>query len=137
MKTDGYSGTPLERKLGIKTGLKLKLVNAPEYYFELFTAFPPDIILLDDSKTKKDLIHYFSINAANYADDIVKLKNEIVSNGSIWISWPKKSSAIKSDLDENIIRELALKNGLVDVKVCAVDATWSALKLVIPLKDRK
>jgi exosome complex RNA-binding protein Rrp4 len=69
--------------------------------------------------------------------DILKLKDQIEQNGMIWISWPKKSSKVETDITEDLIRNLALKNGLVDIKVCAVDETWSGLKLVIPVKNRK
>jgi hypothetical protein len=135
MKTAGYSGTPLAKKLGIKNNFKIKLVNQPDYYFKLFTDLPTDIKLVKTGK--KDFIHYFSKTAAQLSKDIKTFRNEIEENGMIWISWPKKSSKVETDVTENIVRDLALKNGLVDVKVCAVDETWSGLKLVIRIKDRK
>jgi hypothetical protein len=137
MKTIGYSGTALEKKLGIKNNFKIKLVNQPENYFDLFENLPADIKILKDQKTKKDFIHYFSKSADQLKRDITLLRNQIEPNGMIWISWPKKSAKIETDLDENIIRNIALDNGLVDVKVCSVDEIWSGLKLVIRLKDRK
>ncbi len=82
------------------------------------------------------MIHYFGVNASRLVNDIKKLKTEMESNGALWISWPKKASKMQTDLNENIIREIALENGLVDVKVCAIDEVWSGLKLVIRLKDR-
>jgi hypothetical protein len=136
MKTAGYSGTPLAKKLGIKEGFKIRLVDQPDYYFDLFTDLPQPLSLMKDKKTKKNLIHYFTKSAAALRKDIVALRNEIEPNGMIWISWPKKASKITTDITEDTIRELALKNGLVDIKVCAVDETWSGLKLVIPVKDR-
>ena len=136
MQPSGYSRTPLEKKLGIKEGFKIRLVNQPDYYFELFTDMPANIILLTDKKTKKNLIHYFTMKANDLHKDIVALRNEIESNGAIWISWPKKASKIVTDINEDTVRNLALANGLVDVKVCAVDEIWSGLKLVIPVKDR-
>jgi hypothetical protein len=136
MKTAGYSGTPLARKLGIKVGFSIKLVNEPDHYFTLFSDFPDPVHLVDDNKSKKDLIHYFSINASRLDSDIEQLKNEIKQNGMIWISWPKKSSGVDTDLNGNTVRETGLRHGLVDVKVCAVDDTWSALKFVIPIKNR-
>ena len=136
MHTTGYSGTPLAKKLGIKSGFKIRLVNEPKYYFDLFTDMPEHVIVMNDKKSKKNLIHYFVLTANNLNKDIIALKNEIESNGVIWVSWPKKSSKIISDITEDFIRNLALANGLVDVKVCAVDEIWSGLKLVIPLKDR-
>lgn len=136
MQTTGYSGTPLAKKLGIKSGFKIRLVNEPKYYFDLFTDMPEHVIVMNDKKSKKNLIHYFALTANNLNKDIIALKNEIESNGVIWVSWPKKSSKVISDITEDFIRNLALANGLVDVKVCAVDEIWSGLKLVIPLKDR-
>lgn len=136
MQTTGYSGTPLAKKLGIKSGFKIRLVNEPKYYFDLFTDMPEQVIVMNDKKSKKNLIHYFALTANNLNKDLIALKNEIESNGIIWVSWPKKSSKVISDITEDFIRNLALANGLVDVKVCAVDEIWSGLKLVIPLKDR-
>jgi hypothetical protein len=137
MKTAGYSGTPLAKKLGIKDLFKIKLVNAPEYYFELFSDMPTGIKNIKDTKTKKDFIHYFATKAEALDRDIKSLKNELEQNGMMWISWHKKSAKIPTDITENIIRDIALENGLVDIKVCAVDEIWSGLKLVIPVKDRR
>ncbi len=133
MKLTGYSGTPLAKKLGIKPKCKLRVVHPPDYYFKLFT----DIQLSDDTTTKKDVIHYFAKCRAELENDIKRLRSEIEENGMIWISWYKKSAKIETDLNENIIRDIALNNGLVDVKVCSVDEVWSGLKLVIRVKDRK
>jgi len=137
MKVSGYSGTSLAKKLGIKPGFKIRLFNQPDYYYNLFSDLPTDIKELTDKKIKKDFIHYFSKSAALLNKEIKQLRQEIEQNGMIWVSWPKQASKIETDLTENIIRDIALKNGLVDVKVCAVDETWSGLKLVIRLKDRK
>ncbi|TAK60054.1 MAG: DUF3052 family protein [Bacteroidetes bacterium] len=137
MKNAGYSGTPLAKKLGIKPKSKLRLINQPDYYFELFEDFPTEITMLTNGKTKADTIHYFATTAAKLGKDIVSLRKEMEEDGMLWISWYKKSSKIESDLNENIIREIALANGLVDVKVCAVDEMWSGLKLVIRVKERK
>ncbi len=137
MKTTGYSGTPLAKKLGIKEGYNIRLVNPPDYYFELFDDLPKDINIAKDKKSKKNLIHYFTKQLADLEKNIVSLRNEIEPNGMIWISWPKKASKVVTDIIEDDIRALALANGLVDVKVCAVDETWSGLKLVIPVKERK
>lgn len=137
MKTTGYSGTPLAKKLGIKDNFKIKLVNQPDYYFELFSDMPTGIKNIKDNKTKTDFIHYFATKAEALNRDMKILKNELEQNGMIWISWHKKSAQIPTDITENIVRDIALKNGLVDIKVCAVDEIWSGLKLVIPVKDRK
>lgn len=133
--TSGYSGTPLAKKLGIKEGFRISLFNQPEYYFNLFTDFPLEVKIIN--KSKVDFIHYFVKEEKQLLKDITKLKSRIEQNGMIWISWPKKSSKVKTDITEDVIRNIALKNGLVDIKVCAIDETWSGLKLVIPVKDRK
>lgn len=132
----GYSTTPLAKKLGIKAGYKIKLVNAPEHYFDLFTDMPEHIERTDSSKPLKEFIHFFTKDSKELNTLLPKLKKELTSAGMIWVSWPKKSAKVASDVSENMIRDLALKIGLVDVKVCAVDDIWSGLKLVIPVKDR-
>lgn len=132
----GYSSTPLAKKLGIKAGNKIKLINAPEYYFELFADMPDDVDHTGSHKLN-DLVHFFTKDSKELNKLLPKLKKEIVQNGIIWVSWPKKSAKVVTDVTENMIRDLALANGLVDVKVCAVDDIWSGLKLVIPVKDRK
>jgi len=133
----GYSGTPLAKKLGIKEGFKIRIVNQPAYYFELFPEMPENISILKDKKIKKNLIHYLTKHTKDLYKDISSLRNEIEQDGIIWISWPKKTSKVITDITEDIIRDLALRNGLVDIKVCAVDEIWSGLKFVIPVKDRK
>ena len=133
----GYSGTPLAKKLGIKSAFRIKLTNAPKHYLQLFTDLPAELYFEDDEKPGKDLIHFFTIQRDELSVILPVLKTQIKPNGIIWISWPKKASKMPTDITEDIIRELAIKNGLVDIKVCAVDETWSGLKLVIPVKDRK
>ncbi len=137
MSATGYSGTPLAKKLGIKEGFTIRLVNIPAYYFDLFTDMPEAVSITTDKKIKKQFIHYFTKQSKDLVKDIVSLRNEIFPDGMIWISWPKKAAKIETDVTEDVIRNLALANGLVDIKVCAVDEIWSGLKLVIPVKDRK
>lgn len=132
----GYSGTPLAKKLGMKSGFKVLLINAPEYYPDLFTDMPADVVFTEDIVEKLDLIHFFTKSEEEYLERLPMLQKNIKSNGMIWVSWPKKASKVKTDLREDIIRNYALQTGLVDVKVCAVDERWSGLKLVIRLKDR-
>ena len=132
----GYSGTLLAKKLGIKEGFDINLINAPEYYFDLFTDMPGGITFEDNPEIKKDFIHFFVLDKGDYFTQLPELKYQIKPNGMIWVSWPKKASKVATDITEDIVRATALKNGLVDIKVCAIDATWSGLKLVIPLKDR-
>jgi hypothetical protein len=136
METAGYSRTPLAKKLGIKSGYHIRLVNQPGYYFSLFDVMPPDVIFKKEKKTRKNLVHYFTMQAKDLQKDMPLLKNEIEADGVIWISWPKKASKMTTDVTENLVRDLALGNGLVDIKVCAIDEIWSGLKLVIPVKDR-
>jgi hypothetical protein len=136
MIQSGYSGTPLAKKLGIKEGFKIGLVNQPAYYFDLFTDLPEHVEIFTDKKITKNLVHYFTKKATDLRRDIKSLRQEIYPAGILWISWPKKASKINTYISEDIIRNLALANGLVDIKVCAVDETWSGLKLVVPVKDR-
>jgi len=136
MKTSGYSGTPLAKKLGVKDGYKIRLFNQPDYYFDLFDDLPNDIEILTDRKTKKNFIHYFTKEIDELERDITNLRNEIEPNGIIWISCPKKSAKVVSNISLDDVRNIALANGLVDIKVCAIDEIWSGLKLVIPVKDR-
>lgn len=136
-KPAGYSGTSLAKKLGIKQGCIIRVVNFDEDYFSLFSDLPPGMEISENAKTKKDFIHYFETRAKQLAKLLPALKKEMKPDGMIWISWYKKSAKNETDITEDIIRDIALKNGLVDVKVCAVTDEWSGLKLVIPLKDRK
>ncbi|MCB0372315.1 MAG: DUF3052 family protein [Muricauda sp.] len=136
MKTAGYSGTPLAKKLGIKEGFKISVINEPKGYLDLFSDLPINLDWVKDPKIKKNLVHYFTDSTAKLIEDIAQLRNEIEQNGIIWVSWPKKASKLNTDLNGNIVREIGLQNGLVDIKVCAVDETWSGLKFVIPVKDR-
>jgi hypothetical protein len=136
MAPSGYSGTPLARKLGIKEGFTIVVINAPGYYFSLFTDLPEKLEIVDRADEKKNWIHYFVKEQQQLLKDIRQLKAQIKQDGMIWISWPKKASKLTTDITEDVIRAIALENGLVDVKVCAVDEIWSGLKLVIPVKDR-
>src|SRR5680860_218308 len=131
MKTAGYSKTPLAKKLGIKEGLTIKLVNQPENYFDLFEDFPENINFENSNEIKKDLIHYLRKNEWELVNDIVLLRNELKENGMIWVSWPKKAAKVPTDVTEDVVRNEALALDLVDVKVAAVDSVWSGLKLVI------
>lgn len=137
MSPAGYSQTPLIKKLGLKPGMKVRLVDPPEHYFDLLETFPADVDFLEETTSVKDFIHYFTTGAAGLAEDMAALKSEIASNGMVWVSWPKKTSKVPTDVTEDVVRNLALTHGLVDVKVCAIDAIWSALKLVIPVKNRR
>ena len=133
----GYSSKPLHEKLGIKSGHKLIFLNAPENYFSILGDLPENIQIAKKLTGDFDVIQFFVTEEKTYQLELQNLKQNIKQNGMIWISWPKGKSKISTDLNENKIRDFALKSGLVDVKVCAVDDDWSGLKLVIPVKDRK
>lgn len=127
----GYSKTPLPQKLGVTRDSRAVVVNAPGTYEQLI-GFPVQNNLVSNM----DFIHFFTKDRKELEEIFEKLKKSITQNGMIWISWPKGKSGVATDLSENIIRDLGLKMGLVDVKVAAVDETWSGVKFVIPLKDR-
>ena len=132
----GYSGKPLIVKLGLKPGFTVFILNQPENYFEILGELPEGISVKKKSSAEIDFIHFFTKDQKEYTAKLLSLKKNLAKNGMLWISWPKKTSSITTDLNENIIRDIALENGLVDVKVCAVDDNWSGLKLVYRLKDR-
>ena len=131
----GYSKRPLYQKLGIKEGFKVRIINAPEDYFELLGEYPK-IDLVESESNQMDLIHLFSESVGQFENQFFRLKEMIKKDGMIWVSWYKKASKIQTDLNEDIIRNTALSLGLVDVKVCAVDEKWSALKIVWRKENR-
>ena len=134
MKTAGYSGTPLHKKLGVKAGQRVWFSGVPQgYEAELGKAGAYERVKKLDHI---DFAHVFTKSRSTLRTEIPKLRAALQPAGMLWISWPKKSSSVETDLDENIVREVGLKAGLVDVKVCAVDEIWSGLKFVIRLKDR-
>jgi hypothetical protein len=132
----GYSGTQLAKKLGYKPGQRVYLDNAPENYAELVAPLPDDVQILDKPGADLDMIHLFTDKAKDLAAKLKRYLKKINPAGVIWVSWPKKASKRATDLTEDVIRELALPMGLVDVKVCAVDEVWSGLKLVIRVENR-
>jgi hypothetical protein len=133
----GYSGTPLGKKLGVKSGFSARLVDAPVYYHSLFVDMPADVNFNNDSIIFQDFIHFFVQKESTLLKVLPKLKEQLKPNGMIWVSWPKKSSKVTTDITEDTIRNYGLEIGLVDIKVCAIDEIWSGLKLVIPVKHRK
>ncbi len=132
----GYSGTPLARKLGIKPGMQVVALGAPPDYRSLLDPIPEGTTFVDQLSASAAFIHFFTTEQALLMAELPRLKAALVSDGILWISWPKKAARVDTDLDGNVVRELGLASGLVDVKVCAVDATWSGLKFVYRLKDR-
>jgi hypothetical protein len=133
----GYSGTPLPRKLGIKPGHRVLIDGAPEG-FERGTlgTLPDGVRVTRRASGTADVIVAFHTRRAELARRLPVLRERMVPNAGLWIAWPKRASGVETDLTEDVVRELALANALVDNKVCAIDATWSALRLVIRLRDR-
>ena len=137
MALSGYSGTSLVRKLGIKEGFHVLFVNPPSYYGKLLVDCPEIFIMESEKEESLDFIQLFCTEIAQFEEDSLRLKPLLKKNGMFWTSWPKGSSNLKTDLSRDHIRRFLLQNGLVDVKVCAIDAHWSGLKFVYRLKDRK
>ncbi len=134
--TDGYSGTPLAQKLGIKSGHTVLTLNAPGNYKTLL-GDPYDIkIIADKPAGKPAIIHLFTNSRDELFSKLADLRNVIPPDGSIWVSWYKKAAKLPTEISEDTVREAALPLGLVDVKVCAIDEKWSGLKLVIRRENR-
>lgn len=132
----GYSSHSLADKLGIKAGMRAAILHAPDGYDRTLGALPGGVQPLDSLADNLDFIHVFVRERAALEAQFPDLKAALAPAGMLWISWLKKSAKIPTDLDENIVRDIGLANGLVDVKVAAVDANWSGLKFVYRLKDR-
>ncbi len=133
----GYSGTPLPQKLGIKPGLMVVTVNPPANYRRLLGQIPDSVTFSERLKSGSSFVHLFTSRRSEMQKKMSILRDKISDNGAIWVSWPKKSSGISTDVTEDVIREIALPLGFVDIKVCAVDETWSGLKLMIRRENRK
>ncbi|MGB9198515.1 MAG: DUF3052 family protein [Terriglobales bacterium] len=132
----GYSGTPLPKKLGIKDGFRVALLHMPaDVKAELAEAFKKCSVI-KPAAGSLDFISLFVKSRAALELDLVPAARALAPAGMLWISWPKKSSGIASDVDESIVRQSGLDAGLVDIKVCAVTEVWSGLKFVIPVKNR-
>jgi hypothetical protein len=132
----GYSGTPLAKKLGIKPGTKLFLVSAPGHYDELLAPLPDDVKRVRNIDAA-DIAHFFVTARTRLDKELRAAVTKMKQDAAIWISWPKKSAKVATDITEDTVREVALPLGLVDIKVCAVDEIWSGLKLVIRKELRK
>lgn len=129
--TPGYSGTPLAKKLGIKPGMHVAVIDAPEGYADWLAALPAEVVFRDEASTKANLVHVFVNQKAALASKLKSFRKELASESVIWVSWPKKAPGVATDVTEDVIREVALPLGYVDVKVCAVSDVWSGLKLVV------
>jgi hypothetical protein len=132
----GYSGTPLWKKLGLREGMTVLTVQAPRNYRKLLPGLPNGIVFTTKAKPPVEFVHLFVQSVADLAAQLPVLRNELAPDGVIWVSWPKKTSGVKTDMTEDAIRTVALPIGLVDIKVCAVDPVWSGLKLVIRVAKR-
>ena len=132
----GYSGTPLAKKIGIKEGSRIALVNAPkDFQFEP-KELPGNVEFVKPAAKSLDIILFFVTTERALAKEFSKLAARLTANGMIWIAWPKKSAGVATDLSFDRVQSIGLDAGLVDVKICAVDDTWSGLKFVYRLKDR-
>jgi hypothetical protein len=130
----GYSGTPLAKKLGIKPGATVFTLDAPKNYRQLVRERMTLVTRLDESA---DIVHIFATKRTKLRDALHSCVARMRQDASLWVSWPKRSSKVDTDITEDTIRSLALPMGLVDIKVCAVDETWSGLKLVVRRENRK
>ena len=135
--TAGYSGTPLVRKLGIKTGTRCAFLDPPERYREMLGELARDLTAVDASKPGFDFVHLFVREQAGLAGRLRHLHGTMAKDGIVWVSWPKKASRVQTDVTEGVVRRAGLSAGLVDVKVCAVDVVWSGRKLVIRRANRR
>ena len=130
-KTAGYSGTPLAKKLGIGTGHRVWLVNAPANYETLVSPLPDGVTFVSKASNTTDIAHVFTTKRREMEKTLRAARGTLMPDAAIWVSWPKKASKVATDITEDVIREVALPMGFVDIKVCAVDETWSGLKLVV------
>jgi len=133
----GYSGTPLIQKIGIKPGHRVVLRNHPSSFVKDLGKLPDGVKSSERLSGKANVVVYFTDKRAALEKDFAALSKALVADGMVWIGWPKKASGRVTDLTEDIVRRIGLESGLVDVKVCAIDETWSGLKFVVRVKDRK
>jgi len=131
----GYSGTPLVKKLGIKPGFNIAFISAPSGYANELD-LPPDVTINSRSGKPLDFAQLFVKSEKELKEKFSESAKRLHAAGMLWVSWPKKSSGVTTDLSENIVRDIGLAAGLVDIKVCAVDEVWSGLKFVFRLQDR-
>lgn len=136
----GYSGTPLIRKLGLKPGMTVRLLGAPDGYWDLLGGSPSTLELTtvseDESEGPVDFTHLFATDEETLESRLRRARDAMSEDGMVWASWPKKSSDLSSEISRSEVMAAGKRVGLVDVKVCAVDETWSGLKFVVPVEDR-
>jgi hypothetical protein len=127
----GYSGTPLASKLGVKPGMVLQAVHAPKNYCDLLAPLPDGASVVTRAGARADIIHHFALRKSELETALRSYRRKLDAATPVWVSWPKKSAKVPTDITEDTIREVALPLGYVDIKVCAVSETWSGLKLVV------
>ena len=132
----GYSGRSVVQKLGLKPGFRIFVEGLSVPYSDIVGELPAELRVMKAAKAPLDAVHLFATSSTGLAAKLSAYRKAIAPAGMIWVSWPKKASGVATDLTDKEVRETALANGLVDIKVCAVDEIWSGLKFVIPLKDR-
>lgn len=131
MAAAGYSGTPLVSKLGVKSGMRVAILGAPDGFDDTLGALPDGVAVARRLGGSKDMVMLFTTQRAELARRLDALRRAIAPDGMVWVAWPKRASKVPTDITEDVVREVVLPTGLVDVKVCAIDATWSGLKVVI------
>ncbi len=131
MSTAGYSGVPLSAKLGIKPGQRVVLIDAPPDHAAALAPLPAGVQFVERVDSAVDLVQLFVTRREDLAAQLQRLRRELRQDAVLWVSWPKKASKVPTTVTEDVIRELALALGFVDVKVCAVSEVWSGLKLVV------
>ena len=127
----GYSGTPLAKKLGLKPGDLVSLLDAPAGFRKLLEPLPAGVRFVTRFEKGAQIVHVFATRKAELAKVLATCRKSLAPDASIWVSWPKKAAKVETDITEDVIRAVALPMGLVDIKVCAVDETWSGLKLML------
>ena len=133
----GYSGTPLAQKLGIKPGTIVVAINVPENYRKLLEPIPSGVNFATRPVGNTKFVHLFATRRSELASQLSILRRKIAEDAALWVSWPKKSSGVATDITEDVIRAVARPLGFVDIKICAVDEVWSGLKLMIRRENRK
>lgn len=127
----GYSGTPLWKKLGLKPGSRVALLQEPDRFEDLLAGMPDGVELRRSLRGRADCIVFFTTARRELERRLAALRRPIEPDGMLWVAWPKRASGVPTDMTEDVIREVALPTGLVDTKVCAIDETWSGLRLVV------
>jgi hypothetical protein len=127
----GYSGTPLVKKLGIQPGMTVQVIDAPVPYEQIVDGLPAELRFVARATKTTHFVHLFATDAGRLERVLSILRERLPAAAMVWVSWPKRASGVASDIDENAVRRIALPMGWVDIKVCAVDTTWSGLKLVV------